>query len=147
MGFIDDLKQSVKQVADFAEKKTDTVVEISKLKYQQIQTSKNLDDLMAQLGSAVYSMVKSDYDNKNLVDSLIAEIDTVKENLAEIEEKLAERRDLILCSQCGAKNEKDSIFCKRCGSKLNRTAAEEVTEPMETDSEGSKDQQDEQNQE
>ena len=84
---------------------------------------------MAQLGSAVYSMVKSDYDNKNLVDSLIAEIDTVKANLAEIEDKLAEKRDLILCSQCGAKNEKDSFFCKKCGSKLNRSAAEEVTEP------------------
>lgn len=133
MGFLDDLKLSAKNVVDFAEKKTDSVVEISKLKYQQMTLGNELEELMSHLGNAVYSMIKANYDNKDLVNSLIAEIDEVKESLKEVNEKIAAKKDQILCPACGAKNEKDSSYCCKCGNKLtpvNQDVAEEYSDEV-----------------
>ena len=128
MGFLDELKLSAKNVVDFAEKKTDSVVELSKLKYQQVTLGNELDELMNHLGEAVYTMVKANYDNKDLVNSLIAEIDEVKASLQAISEKLAAKKDQILCPACNAANDKNSNYCCKCGNKLEVVKDDVVVE-------------------
>ena len=92
MGIFEDLMAGAKNVVDYAGKKTDDVVELSKLKYQSSQLSNELRSLYEKLGSAVYSMMKSEYDNKELIDSLASEIEEVKNALQEISEKIAEKK-------------------------------------------------------
>ncbi len=79
----DDLITSAKNLVDIAGKKTDNVVEVSKLKYQCVQMTSDLRSLYEKLGNAVYTMVKADFDNKELMDSLIEEIDSLKEKIDE----------------------------------------------------------------
>ena len=62
MGIFEDLMAGAKNVVDYAGKKTDDVVELSKLKYQSSQLSNELRSLYEKLGCAVYSMMKSEYD-------------------------------------------------------------------------------------
>ena len=81
---LDDLISSAKNLVDIAGKKTDNVVEISKLKYQSVQMSAELKSLYEKLGNAVYTMVKSNFDNKELMDSLIEEIDSLKAKIDDV---------------------------------------------------------------
>lgn len=114
----DDLMESAKTLADKAGKATDKAVEYSKMKYQSMQLSSDLRGLYEKLGNAVYTMVKSDFDNKELMDSIIAEIDDVKKRLEELNVKMAEQRNAVVCPACGAVSDKDACYCSRCGNKF-----------------------------
>ncbi|MEG2597682.1 MAG: zinc ribbon domain-containing protein [Oscillospiraceae bacterium] len=127
MGIFEDFMAGAKNVVDFAEKKTDTMVELSKLKYQCGQLNSELRALYEKLGAAVYSMMQSEYDNKELVDSLSEEITEVKESLRAVNEKIAEKRELLLCPACGAKNDKEALYCMKCGNRLFPIDAQQET--------------------
>ncbi len=115
---IDDLIASAKSLADKAGKATDKAVEYSRLKYQSLQLSNELKGLYEKLGNAVYTMVKSDFDNKDLMDSIIGEIDHVREALEQLESRLAEFKNAVVCPACGAVNDKDACYCNKCGNKF-----------------------------
>ena len=68
---LDDLISSAKSLADKAGKVTDKAVEYSKLKYQSMQLSSELKGLYEKLGNAVYTMLKSYFENKEMMDSII----------------------------------------------------------------------------
>ena len=115
---LDDLIASAKVLADKAGKVTDKAVEFSKLKYQSVVLSSELRNLYEKLGNAVYTMVKSDFDNKDLMDSIISEIDEVKEKLQQIHVQIAEYKNTVICPACGAVNDKDACYCNKCGNKF-----------------------------
>lgn len=133
MGIFEDLMAGAKNVVDYAGKKTDDVVELSKLKYQSSQLSNELRSLYEKLGCAVYSMMKSEYDNNELIDSLASEIEEVKNALQEINEKIADKKELKLCPACGAKNDKEAFYCMKCGNRL--VTVEQDAEPTKEEDE------------
>ena len=122
---LDDIITSAKNLVDIASKKTDNVVELSKLKYQCVQLTSELKSLYEKLGNAVYTMVKSDFNNKELMDSLIEEIDSLKAKIDELNYQIAERRNIRICPACGSRNDKDACYCNKCGNKFDPSAAEE----------------------
>ena len=128
---LDDLINSAKNLVDIAGKKTDNVVEVSKLKYQCVQMSAELKSLYEKLGTAVYTMVKSDFSNKELMDSLIEEIDSLKERIDQVNQEIAKRKNIRVCPACGSRNEKDACYCNKCGNKLDASAPQEEEEPVE----------------
>ena len=128
---LDDLINSAKNLVDIAGKKTDNVVEVSKLKYQCVQMSAELKSLYEKLGNAVYTMVKSDFSNKELMDSLIEEIDSLKERIDQVNQEIAKRKNIRVCPGCGSRNEKDACYCNKCGNKLDASAPQEEEEPVE----------------
>ena len=128
---LDDLINSAKNLVDIAGKKTDNVVEVSKLKYQCVQMSAELKSLYEKLGNAVYTMVKSDFSNKELMDSLIEEIDSLKERIDQVNQEIAKRKNIRVCPACGSRNEKDACYCNKCGNKLDASAPQEDEEPVE----------------
>ena len=128
---LDDLINSAKNLVDIAGKKTDNVVEVSKLKYQCVQMSAELKSLDEKLGNAVYTMVKSDFSNKELMDSLIEEIDSLKERIDQVNQEIAKRKNIRVCPACGSRNEKDACYCNKCGNKLDASAPQEEEEPVE----------------
>ena len=128
---LDDLINSAKNLVDIAGKKTDNVVEVSKLKYQCVQMSAELKSLYEKLGNAVYTMVKSDFSNKELMDSLIEEIDSLKERIDQVNQEIAKRKNIRVCPACGSRNEKYACYCNKCGNKLDASAPQEEEEPVE----------------
>ena len=122
---LDDIITSAKNLVDIASKKTDNVVELSKLKYQCVQLTSELKSLYEKLGNAVYTMVKSDFNNKELMDSLIEEIDSLKAKIDELNYQIAERRNIRICPACGSRNDKDACYCNKCGNKFDPSAAED----------------------
>ncbi|MGI5893437.1 MAG: hypothetical protein ACOX6P_02485 [Candidatus Merdivicinus sp.] len=131
---LDDLIASAKNLADKAGKATDKAVEYSKLKYQSVQLASELRGLYEKLGNAVYTMVKSDFDNKDLMDSIISEIDHVKDSLQDINVQIAEYKNSVVCPACGAVNDKDACYCNKCGNKFVPKTEEETVCCEEEDS-------------
>ncbi len=119
MAVLDDFLNGAKNIVDVAEDKATKAFELSKTKYKSAQLSKELSDLYKSLGSAVYSMMKSEYEDKELIDSLVSEIDIIKDELDEINSKLARRKNKKICPACDTANEKDSAYCTRCGNRFD----------------------------
>lgn len=128
---LDDLIASAKNLASKAEKATDKAVAYSKLKYQSVQLASELKELYEKLGNAVYTMVKSDFDNKELMDSIISEIDEVKNTLQLVTAKMAEYKNTVICSACGAVNEKDAAYCNKCGNRFPPKAEDAAVDSCE----------------
>lgn len=124
----DDIITSAKSLVDIASKKTDNVVELSKLKYRCVQLNSELRALYEKLGNAVYTMVKSDFSNKELMDSLIEEIDSLKEKIDDLNYQIAERRNIRICPACGSRNDKDACYCNKCGNRFDPAASDENAE-------------------
>lgn len=133
MGFLEELLVSAKNVVDKAGKKTDKVVEVSKLKYQSIQLQNELSHLYEQLGVATYGKMVEEVDNGDLLASLADEITEVRAALKAVEEKLSEQKNERICPECGAKSSRDAKFCANCGVKFTspEPEADEAEEAAE----------------
>lgn len=115
---IDNIIDKARDVCDLATKKTTEVVESSKIKLDCVRVNGEIKKLYEKLGSTVYSMMRSNYENKELVDSLAEEIDEELEKLKLLNEKLSDVKNVNFCNVCGAKNPTDNYFCSKCGSRI-----------------------------
>ena len=119
MGFLDDIVASAKTVLGKAEKQTDKVVELSKLKYQSAQLNSEIKALYEKLGRTVYEMSADDTVDQDAVSALIEEITEVKAALAVVEDKIVDKMNRRVCANCGAQNVKEAVFCMKCGALLS----------------------------
>lgn len=114
----DSFLEKAKDIYDVASKKTGEMVEVSKLKLECVKVNKDIKGLYEKLGSCVYSMIKSNYENQDVIDSIKEEIDENIEKLAELNAKLGELKNIIICTACGAKNPEENFYCCKCGSRI-----------------------------
>lgn len=125
---IEDIFGKAKQAASAAGKKTEELVEISKLKLSAMQVNTDIKALYEKLGSAVYSMQKAHYENPELVASLVEEIDDKRGDLKKIRDKnrgAAKGKGMPLLSDKNprkpitVKNAAVSCRCRKTEQKLN----------------------------
>ena len=100
---MEELFGKAKKVANAAGKKTGELVEISKLKLSAMQV--NTD-------------IKAHYENSELLESLIEEIDEKRAELKKINDKIAVLQKAKECPCCQTKNPQTAFYCQKCGSKL-----------------------------
>ena len=116
-------------VANVAGKKTEEMVEASKLKIQEVSVNADLANCYEKIGSLVYSSKKFGADNEQEIAQLIAQADELLEQLAQLQAKREEIRKVRKCPNCGASCATDAHFCSRCGMVLH----EETSELKDTD--------------
>lgn len=118
MATFDDVVDKAKDLAETAGKKAERVVEVSKLKLQVSQINADIRRAYEKLGSAVYNMKKANYEDEELIASVVEEIDDLVEDRASTEAKLAVLKNQVICDTCGAKNPQEAVYCVKCGSRL-----------------------------
>ena len=126
MSFLDNVVNTTKNVAATAGKKTDGAIKTSKLKFKSSQLNSDIKNKNEKLGELVYEMSKTGEKDTEAFDALIAEIDTAKAELEEIEKQLDELRGRVTCPACGLKTDNDNSFCPKCGAKLPEKPAPEA---------------------
>lgn len=94
-------------VANVAGKKTEEMVEASKLKLQEVSVNADLQDCYEKIGSLVYRSKKSGEDNEQAIDQLVEQADVLLEQLAQLQSKREEIKKMKKCPNCGA--------CVQCG--------------------------------
>ena len=103
-------------VANVAGKKTEEMVEASKLKLQEVSVNADLQDCYEKIGSLVYRSKKSGEDNEQAIDQLVEQADVLLEQLAQLQSKREEIKKMKKCPNCGASCSVDSHFCSRCAA-------------------------------
>jgi len=116
---LEDIYSKAKKAAEFAGKKTETVVSISKLKLTAVQINSDIKMLYEKLGTAVYGMQKAGYENPELVADLVEEIDEKRKDLKKVRDRIALLQKAKDCPCCQSKNPKDAYYCQKCGSRLS----------------------------
>jgi len=110
-------------VANVAGKKTEEMVEASKLKLQEVSVNADLQDC--------YRSKKSGEDNEQAIEQLVEQADVLLEQLAQLQSKREEIKKMKKCPNCGASCNVDSHFCSRCGMVLHEQSDLVPTQPQE----------------
>ena len=105
--------------ANVAGKKTEEMVEASKLKLQEVSVNADLQDCYEKIGSLVYRSKKSGEDNEQPIEQLVEQADVLLEQLAQLQSKREEIKKMKKCPYCGASCSVDSHFCSSCGLVLH----------------------------
>ena len=105
----------VKNWANAAGKKTEEVVEASKLKLQIVSLNGEISKAYEELGTMVYHAAKNNEPVGEEMDSVMEKIDALLEKLAALEGKVVEIKKVRTCGNCGANCPSDAHFCSRCG--------------------------------
>ncbi len=126
--FFNKAKDKAKDVADVAGKKTTELVNLSKLKLQELQIGRKIRSLYEQLGRATYQLHKNSFENEELISSLEEEIAEQLHAQSEVDEKLCDMKNQVSCPCCHAKNSKEAVYCSSCGNQLKDEFADFVEE-------------------
>ena len=118
-------------VANVAGKKTEEMVEASKLKLQEVSVNADLQDCYEKIGSLVNRSKKSGEDNEQSIEQLVEQADVLLEQLAQLQSKREEIKKMKKCPNCGAACSVDSHFCSRCGMVLHEQTDLAPTQPQE----------------
>ena len=121
-------KETAKTAVDLAGKKTEKVVEYSKLKIEQTKLNGELARLYEELGQATYRAMKCEEECAETMDILCDEIELILNDLEDLEQLISEKKNQKVCPDCGAKVSKDSKFCSKCGAPVEEEE-EEAEEP------------------
>ena len=122
----------MRNLANAASKKTEEVVEASKLKLQIVSLNGEISKAYEELGRLIYDAAKKNESIGEEMDAAMAKIDELLEKVAELEGKENEIKKVRTCGNCGASCAADAAFCSRCGVILKVVTpveAEIVEEP------------------
>ena len=118
MGVFEDVVVKAKAVAEVAGKKTGEFVELSKLKVNAAEVSKDISQRLEALGKIAYDAAKTENNADELIRESIPEIDALYAKLADITDRIAALRNVVRCPKCKSVNAVDAIFCNKCGAKM-----------------------------
>ena len=107
--------------------KTNNVVNQTKLKYAINETEDKISEIYAEIGKAIYDGRESDTDISDVISEKCDKIDSLQAEVSELKEQLAQLKETVKCSECGAYNHADDLYCSKCGQKL-RTVEEFASE-------------------
>ncbi len=121
MSVVSGVTGKAKSIADAAGKKTEEIVEFSKLKLSCLTLNSELNKAYQRLGIIAFDVRDTiSQDEGGALNSCIDDIDKIKVKLVKVEEKLNGMRSTLKCSVCSSQNSMESKFCSRCGEKLTK---------------------------
>ncbi len=115
-----DVVEKARQGFNVVAKKTEDVVNISKLRLEKSSLEAKLSKSYEILGKLCYDAVKDDDDFdaesvKPVIDDItekIGQINKIKKDIITVQNKKQ-------CTNCGCGIDKDSVFCNKCGTKVD----------------------------
>jgi predicted RNA-binding Zn-ribbon protein involved in translation (DUF1610 family) len=129
MPIMDSLSKIAKSVGDGAKtavKKSEDMVEIAKLNKSITNEEDRIKLTYNEIGKKVYLK----YENNEIIEDELIEfchkIDEFQNNILSIKQKIAEIKNVKVCSNCGAEIELATEFCVKCGAKQEIVQVEKI---------------------
>ncbi len=131
MSFFKKLGKNVNKLGKDVATKTKNIAEITRLNSENNHTQRIIEDLYAQIGQKEYALFLKDEGDEKFSEDF-AKIKAAFDSIEENERRALELKDLIICSNCGAKQDIENEFCGKCGTKFQRPVkAKEETDLKE----------------
>ncbi|MBP0963075.1 MAG: zinc-ribbon domain-containing protein, partial [Oscillospiraceae bacterium] len=123
MNTFDSFMNKAREVADAAAQKTGEVLEVSKLKLQEVKLTNDINKAFCELGSLYYNSVKFGGGNEEQMNAAIARLDKMMQEQDELKNNASNvgHDHKRYCTACGHENSATSLFCARCGNSLSGT--------------------------
>ena len=119
MAVFEDVLSRAKAMAKTAGKKTEELVEITKLHVQIGDLRREIASLYEGLGRLVYDSRRSEEPVDDLIDACIESLTEQEAALARFEDRVMQNKNAVRCPECGAVNANNATFCNQCGQKLS----------------------------
>lgn len=123
--FFDSVKDNIGKAADgvgkysrIAAQKASGIVDRTKYGFAANDAESKIAELMTQIGEYVYEEYRGGAEFPEAVAEKLAQIDTLREEVAEIKDKIAELKEKALCPECGEYNDRENVYCAKCGAKM-----------------------------
>ncbi len=117
MAFLENLGKKVGEAAQAAAKKSNEIVETTKLNSNINSEEDKIQKLYIQLGKAVYERFTQTGAVEDYAQEACQAIVAHQENIIAFREKIAEIKGIKACVNCGAEMERNQVFCSKCGTK------------------------------
>ena len=118
MRFLSSLKKNITGTARDVKRKSEDMVEITKLSLSIGSDEEKLKKLLYELGAGVYKSYCGSLEDDHS-DLKCAEILKLEEVITGNKEKILILRGSAECKECGAVVDADSNFCAKCGAKID----------------------------
>lgn len=114
--------------ASYASKKTGELTALAKLKLSLQSEKGKLTDCYTELGKLYYEFIENGTDMSAEIATYVTAVGNSKARIAEINARIAELQDNVICPNCSAKVPRNFAFCHVCGKKMEKEAKEESDE-------------------
>ncbi|MBE6904192.1 MAG: hypothetical protein E7480_06250 [Ruminococcaceae bacterium] len=119
MSIVDETILKAKEIADVTAKKASQISALTKLNVNLAETKGAIEKEYKELGELVYTAVKNDIQQGELVEEKVRILDELIFQKEELCLKIANIKGKKLCSECKKENDADSLYCCKCGNSLN----------------------------
>lgn len=118
MDFLDTLKDKISQTTRVVAKKSNELVELTKLRAQAADAEREVDGILRKIGLALYDAYKTGGESYDSIEDSCEELDTAYAHLAELQEKIGALKNVKRCPACQKEMDKDAAFCSVCGERF-----------------------------
>jgi len=115
---LDSLKNKIYETAKTAAKKSNEIVETTKIKFAISDAEAKIAQTMKEMGEMIYDAYKNGEEPEDEYLEKCSAIDDVFENINDLKERLCEVKDIKVCSECNKETDNEAAYCSACGKKF-----------------------------
>lgn len=124
MAFLENLGKKIGETAQAAAKKSNEIVETTKLNANINAEEDKIHKLYSQMGKTVFAKFSETGTTEEYLREACEQIIAHEENIKVLREKISELKGIKACISCGAEMERTQVFCSKCGAKNEIVQAE-----------------------
>ncbi|MGE4282716.1 MAG: zinc-ribbon domain-containing protein [Clostridia bacterium] len=113
-----EIKNKVTETAKNVMKKSNEIIEVTKLNMSIGDAQTRIDSLLKEIGQIIYDAYQ---DGDIFADELMDKCKQAEEEfekVREIKEKVAQFKKVKLCPRCDKENNIDAAYCSKCGFRI-----------------------------
>ncbi len=117
MTTFEDVLSCAKSVAQTAGRKTEEIVELTKLRVKIADLRRETAALYEGLGRLIYDSRTANEPVDDMVEACVEQLKELEAQIVKLEDRVMESKNVVRCS-CGCLNVNTATFCNQCGKKL-----------------------------
>jgi ribosomal protein L40E len=119
MSFLEDLKTNAEAAISTTGAVMSRSVELAKIKMDIASINRKLRGKYAVLGRRVFHTGLDDVKEDGSIVEMMNEICAMREERRQLDLRVAELKDVAVCTECGGENPKKVSNCLKCGQRLH----------------------------
>ena len=119
MNFLKDLKTNAEAAVSNVGAVVSRSAELAKVKMDIIAINRKLREKYTVLGRRVFHTGLDDAKEDGSIVEMVEEIRAMREERRKLDLRVAELKDVAVCTECGGENPKKVSNCLKCGQRLH----------------------------